>query len=205
MHVCVCFPATRGAGNDSFQRKICISRQVVGKHRQTHSHADVHKRCRLFCPILLNSVPLCTVFRCQIWLVMPDYDSYYSHYFVINSCLPGMLWYVLRQNRVLINMSDWYNWLFCCCQKEQLHKFMPVCTPDKNKPGSVVRKDKKCIIAKRPQRQAVTSSEISQFFKIFLCFFQKTHFIVKLSTSNHDFKMSISSIFQPTNSLRRYS
>lgn len=169
-HVCWLSCNERGgqASFHSFQHKICISRQVVGTHKATQSHADVHKHRRLFCPILFHPVPLCVVFRCQIWLAMPDYDSHYSHYFVMNSCLRGTPGYVLRQNSTLINMSDWYSWLFCCCQKEQLHKFMPVCTPIRNKPGSAVGKDKKCIIAKWPQRQAMTAHFSLYFYPFFM-------------------------------------
>lgn len=37
----------------------------------------------------------------------------------------------------------------------------------RNKPGSVVGKDKKCIAANQPWRQVVTASEISHFFYTF--------------------------------------
>lgn len=33
--------------------------------------------------------------------------------------------------------------LFCCCQKEQLHKFMSECAPNKIKPGSAAGKENK--------------------------------------------------------------
>lgn len=116
---------------------------------EKHSHAGVHNQCRLFCRLFCPiPVPLCMVFRCQIWLVMPDYDSYYSHYFVINSCLLGMLGYVLRQCRVLINMSNWYSWLFCCCQKEQLRKFMPVCASNQIKTWERSEKEQKVHVCK---------------------------------------------------------
>lgn len=162
--MCACIPVTTAVGDNSVQHKICISRQVVSKHRQTHSRRCC---CKLFCPIRLHSVPPCMVFRCQIWLAMPDYDSYYPHYFVINSCLPGMLWYVLRHNRALINMSDWYRLLFCCCQKEQLYKFMPVWTLNKSEDGSAGRNDKKIHLYKTT-RQTVASSQMRPFFPFYL-------------------------------------